>query len=57
MPSAAHEIWFENPAVGQRSRTVTLPGDTGGRQFVLKCINRPFGGENAVPPHVHSAYN
>ena len=56
MPAATQDIWFENPAVGQRSRIVTLPGETGGRQFVLEYINRPWGGKNAVPPHVHSAY-
>ena len=53
---ASQEIWFENPKVGQRSRIVTLPGETGGRQFVIEYINRPFGGRNAVPPHVHTAY-
>ena len=46
----------ENPKVGQRSRIVTLPGETGGRQFVIEYINRPFGGKNAVPSHVHTAY-
>jgi len=56
MSTASQEIWFDNPFVGQRSRMVTLPGETGGRQFVLEYINRPFGGENAVPAHVHSAY-
>lgn len=52
---AAQDIWFENPVVGQRSRIVTLPSETGGRGFVLEYINRPFGGENAVPAHVHWA--
>ena len=56
MSSATSEIWFENPVVGQRSRIVALPGEKAGRGFVLEYINRPFGGENAVPPHVHSAY-
>lgn len=57
MPIATPDIWFENPVVGQRSRIVTLPGETGGRGFVFEYINQPFGGENAVPPHVHSAAN
>ena len=50
------EIWFENPNVGQRSRIVTLPGETGGRRFVLDYVDKPFAGEHAVPPHVHTAY-
>lgn len=52
----AAEIWFENPNVGQRSRIVTLPGETGGRQFVLEYVNQPFSGEHAVPAHMHTAY-
>jgi mannose-6-phosphate isomerase-like protein (cupin superfamily) len=52
----ASEIWFENPYAGQRTRIVTLPGETGGRRFVLEYVNQPFGGEHAVPPHVHTAY-
>jgi quercetin dioxygenase-like cupin family protein len=53
---ASQGTWFENPNVGQRSRIVTLPGETGGRQFVLEYINEPFAGEHAVPPHVHTGY-
>jgi quercetin dioxygenase-like cupin family protein len=53
---ASQETWFENPNVGQRSRIVTLPGETGGRQFVLEYINKPYAGEHAVPPHVHTGY-
>jgi mannose-6-phosphate isomerase-like protein (cupin superfamily) len=56
MSIASQAIWFENPHAGQRSRIVTLPGETGGRQFVLEYINRPFGGEHAVPAHMHTAY-
>jgi quercetin dioxygenase-like cupin family protein len=52
----ATKIWFENPAVGQRSRLVVAPGETGGRQFVLDYINQPFAGEHAVPAHVHTTY-
>jgi quercetin dioxygenase-like cupin family protein len=52
----ASEIWFENPNVGQRSRIVTLPGETAGRRFVLEYVNKPFAGEHAVPAHVHTAY-
>jgi hypothetical protein len=43
MAAVADGIWFEDPNVGQRSRIVTLPGETGGRQFVLEYINKPFG--------------
>lgn len=56
MPLATSEMWFDNPNVGQRSRIVTLPGETGGRMFVLEYINQPFAGEHAVPPHIHTAY-
>ena len=56
MSTASQPIWFDNPLVGQRSRIVTLPGETGGRRFVLEYINRPFSGENAVPAHLHTAY-
>ena len=52
----ASEIWFENPYAGQRTRIVTLPGETSGRQFVLEYVNKPFAGEHAVPPHVHTTY-
>lgn len=52
----ASEIWFENPKVGQRSRLVTAPGETGGRRFVLDYVNQPFAGEKAVPAHVHTTY-
>ena len=34
MPIATQEIWFENPHVGQRSRT-SLRQATAGRLFVL----------------------
>src|SRR4051812_2438804 len=54
VPIASQEIWFENPSVGQRSRIITLPSETGGRGFVVEYINKPFGGRDAVPPHVHS---
>jgi quercetin dioxygenase-like cupin family protein len=55
MSTTSQQIWFDNPNVGQRSRFVTLPGETGGRQFVLEYINQPFAGEQAVPPHIHTA--
>jgi mannose-6-phosphate isomerase-like protein (cupin superfamily) len=56
MPISSQEIWFENPLVGQRSRIITLPAEMDGRGFVVEYINKPFGGQNAVPAHVHSAY-
>jgi quercetin dioxygenase-like cupin family protein len=55
MSASSQQIWFDNPNVGQRSRWVTLPGETGGTRFVLEYINQPFAGEHAVPPHVHTA--
>jgi mannose-6-phosphate isomerase-like protein (cupin superfamily) len=56
MATDSQETWFENPNIGQRSRILTLPGDTAGHSFVLDYVNRPFAGEDAVPAHVHSAY-
>jgi quercetin dioxygenase-like cupin family protein len=56
MSTASQGIWFDNPTVGQRSRIVTLPAETGGRRFVLEYVNQPFAGEHAVPAHVHTAY-
>ena len=55
MSTASQQIWFDNPNVGQRSRFVTLPGETGGTRFVLEYIDQPFAGEQAVPPHIHTA--
>jgi quercetin dioxygenase-like cupin family protein len=49
--------WLENAPMGQRVRLVTLPGETGGRSFVLEYVNKPFAGERAVPAHVHSRYS
>ena len=45
--------WFENAPMGQRARLLTLPGETGGRSFVLEYVNRPRTGRYAVPAHVH----
>ena len=44
---------FENAPMGQRARLLTLPGETGGRSFVLEYVNRPRTGRYAVPAHVH----
>src|SRR3954471_20541991 len=54
MSIASEQIWFDNPNVGQRSRLVTLPGETGGTRFVLEYVNQPFAGEHAVPAHIHT---
>jgi len=56
MSATSQAVWFENPGAGQRSRIVTLPSETGGQRFVLEYINRPFGGEHAVPAHMHTGY-
>jgi mannose-6-phosphate isomerase-like protein (cupin superfamily) len=50
------DTWFENARMGQKARLLTLPGETGGRSFVLEYVNRPFAGEYAVPAHVHPTY-
>jgi len=54
MPVALQEVWFENPTVGQRSRIVTLPAESGGRQLVLEYATRLYGGEHANPAHLHT---
>jgi len=46
-------VWFVNPRQGQRARLLTLPGETGGRGFVLEYVYRPMSGETAVPAHLH----
>ena len=56
MPMALQEVWFENPTVGQRSRIVTLPNESGGKQFVLEYVTRLYGGEHANPAHLHTTY-
>ena len=50
------DVWFENPPMGQRIRMLTLPGETGGRRFVLEYVNRPFAGRFAFLPHLHPTY-
>jgi uncharacterized cupin superfamily protein len=57
METAPQDIWFENSFAGQRSRIVELPAVSGGKRFVLEYVNRPYGGENAVPSHVHTVAN
>lgn len=57
--SAAQPIadtWFENARMGHRARLVVLPGETGGRRFVMEYVNRPRCGQYAVPPHLHPAF-
>jgi mannose-6-phosphate isomerase-like protein (cupin superfamily) len=41
--------------MGQRSRLLTLPSETGGKYFVLESVTRPFQGRYAVPAHFHPA--
>jgi mannose-6-phosphate isomerase-like protein (cupin superfamily) len=53
MTATIPERWFENPAIGQRARIVTLPSQTNGRSFVLEYTHQPFTGRLAVPAHVH----
>jgi quercetin dioxygenase-like cupin family protein len=45
--------WFDNPAIGQRTRLVRLPRETGGRSAVIEYEFEPFKGERAVPEHYH----
>src|SRR5262249_21612712 len=42
------------PTGGQRSRIVMLPGQSGGRHFVLEYVTRLYGGEHANPAHLHT---
>ena len=42
--------------MGQRTRLVTLPRETGGRSFVRDYINRPFMGKYAIPAHFHPTW-
>jgi mannose-6-phosphate isomerase-like protein (cupin superfamily) len=56
MAQAQDGFWMENAAAGQRSRLVELPGETGGRRFVLEYIDEPWRGETAVPAHLHTTY-
>jgi len=48
-------MWFENRAMGQRTRLVTLPAQTSGRGFVLEIVTEPFAGKYGVPAHFHRA--
>lgn len=54
MTASIHQIWFENPRLGQRVRFLTLPAETGGRGFTLEYVYQPFSGETAVPAHIHT---
>jgi mannose-6-phosphate isomerase-like protein (cupin superfamily) len=56
MPMALQDVWFENPTVGQRSRILTLPGESGGQKFVLEYVTRLYGGEHANPAHLHTTF-
>lgn len=53
MTATMTEHWFENPAIGQRARIITLPSQTNGRFFVLEYTHQPFTGKLAVPAHIH----
>lgn len=48
--------WFESVPMGQRTRLVTLPCETGGASFVREYINRPFMGKYAIPEHFHPTW-
>jgi mannose-6-phosphate isomerase-like protein (cupin superfamily) len=48
--------WFENVPMGQRTRMVTLPLETGGRSFVREYVNRPHMGKFAIPEHFHPTW-
>jgi mannose-6-phosphate isomerase-like protein (cupin superfamily) len=50
------DAWFENVPMGQRTRLVTLPWETGGRSFVREYTNRPFMGKYAIPEHFHPTW-
>jgi mannose-6-phosphate isomerase-like protein (cupin superfamily) len=48
--------WFDNAQMGQRTRLVTLPFETGGRSFVREYVNRPQMGKFAIPEHFHPTW-
>jgi mannose-6-phosphate isomerase-like protein (cupin superfamily) len=52
--ASIHDMWFENPRLGQRVRFLTLPAETGGRGFTLEYVYQPFTGKTAVPAHLHT---
>jgi mannose-6-phosphate isomerase-like protein (cupin superfamily) len=54
--AALREQWFENAAMGQRARILTLPSETGGRAFTLEYVNRPHAGQFAIPAHFHPTW-
>jgi quercetin dioxygenase-like cupin family protein len=56
MGRAEQGFWLENAAAGQRLRMLVLPGENGGRQFVLEYVNQPWRGETAVPAHLHTTF-
>ncbi len=45
--------WFDNEPMGQRTRIIMLPAETGGRYFIRDYTNRPFTGKYAIPAHFH----
>ena len=51
-PTAASP-WFDNPILGQRTRLITLPSETGGRFAVIDYEFAPWRGKFAVPEHFH----
>jgi mannose-6-phosphate isomerase-like protein (cupin superfamily) len=50
------QTWFDNAPMGQRTRLVTLPAETGGRSFVREYVNRPRMGKYAIPAHFHPTW-
>ena len=56
MTNPLAETWFENVPMGQRTRLVTLPRETGGRCFVREYVNRPRMGKYAIPAHFHPTW-
>jgi quercetin dioxygenase-like cupin family protein len=54
MAMARQDVWFENPTVGQRSRILTLPAESSGRQFVVEYVTRLYGGDHANAAHLHN---
>lgn len=56
MTNPLSQTWFENVPMGQRTRLVTLPRETGGQSFVREYINRPRMGKYAIPAHFHPTW-
>jgi len=49
-------MWVENQRMGQRTRVVNLPIETGGSSYVIEYFSQPYTGKGAQPIHYHLFY-